>query len=195
MKTDLPFTLWGAPVLHTPTKLVRKSEVDSAKFKKFFRNAFDLLKKYESPGIAANQLDIGKRLIAVWVRPTRRYPNFANGKKGVLINPIITRRSKEMINLWEGCLSFGIPGLERNPRFYVERNKWIEIEYRDENWDLVKKRALGVDAIVFQHEVDHLNGKVCAERLVTRRGKVMPGAITTDKWYQETKGAPPRDYQ
>lgn len=191
MKNNLPFTLWGAPVLHTPTKLVKKSEVNSAQLKKFFKKAFGLLKKYESPGIAANQLGIGKRFIVVWVRPTKRYPKFAYGMKGALINARITKRSKEKIYLWEGCLSFGIPGFERNPRFYLERNKWVEVEYLDENWEKIKKRFEGVEGIVMQHEIDHLDGRVCAERLVTRGGRVLPGAISTDKWFKETKGAPP----
>lgn len=167
-----------------PTASVSFSEVKSAKFKATVNKMLELLRQYESPGIAANQLGIGKRFTVVWVRPTKRYPNFANGMRGVLINPKITKRSKGKTYLWEGCLSFGIPGFERNPRFYTERNTSIEAEFRDENWKKIHKRFEGVEAIVLQHEIDHLDGLVCAERLVVKNGKVMKGAISTDKWYK-----------
>lgn len=193
MKINLPFTLWGDPILHKPTKLIRKPEITLTWFSSFEKRAFDLLKKYESPGIAANQLGVEKRFIFVWVRPTKRYPKFAHGMKGVLINPRITKRSKEKTYSWEGCLSFGIPGFERNPRFYLERDKWVEVEYFNKNWEKISQKFEGIEGIVIQHEIDHLDGKVCAERLAIKDGKVLHGAISTDKWYIKTEGAPPKN--
>ena len=60
---------------------------------------------------------------------------------------------------WEGCLS--IPGL----RGYVERPRNIRVDYLDED---AKPKSIEIDeflATVFQHEIDHLIGRLYVDRM------------------------------
>ena len=104
-----------------------------------------------SIGLASNQLGLGGRVIIVkmknkWVR---------------FINPIITYKSKEKIITEESCLS--VP----NKSIKVERS--IDITIYSENgnhngsfgWE---DRFTGQDAIVIQHEIDHLNGIIITDK-------------------------------
>jgi peptide deformylase len=52
----------------------------------------------------------------------------------------------------EGCLSF--PGLSVS----IDRPKWVEVEYYNENGGQVQMRFDGLTARCFQHELDHMNG-------------------------------------
>ena len=53
----------------------------------------------------------------------------------------------------EGCLS--VPGMRGN----VRRSTAIEIEYRDPfDFELHRERVEGFTAVIFQHEIDHLDG-------------------------------------
>ena len=52
----------------------------------------------------------------------------------------------------EGCLSF--PGLWLK----VKRPSWIEVEYENENGEVIKDTFTDLTARVFQHEMDHMEG-------------------------------------
>ena len=77
----------------------------------------------------------------------------------VIFNPILTFLDEEKQGFWEGCLS--VPGL----RGYVERPKKIKVNYLDE--EASEKEIIVEDflATVFQHELDHLNGKLFIDHL------------------------------
>ena len=102
-------------------------------------------------GLAANQIGLDLRLAVILLpnpddedAPPTRY---------VIINPKILSMRGEKIDE-EGCLS--IPGLWAN----VKRATDITIKYTDENGVEQVKRARGLLAKAFQHEVDHLDGKL-----------------------------------
>ena len=62
-------------------------------------------------------------------------------------------------SFWEGCLS--VPGL----RGFVERPRKIRVDFLDEN---AENRSIEVEdflATVFQHELDHLIGKLYVDRM------------------------------
>lgn len=84
----------------------------------------------------------------------------------IIINPKITNHTKVTVPREEGCMSF--------PEFYkVEVQRWnkVEVEYKsfprhlkesELSWDELetyKDNVGGVDAQVFQHEIDHMNAK------------------------------------
>lgn len=101
-------------------------------------------------GLAAPQLNINKRLIAV-------HFDDLNGKHYSyrLANPKIISHSVEKAYLTggEGCLS-----VDRNVEGYVHRHARITVKATDQNGEQVKLRLKGYAAIVVQHEIDHLNG-------------------------------------
>ena len=102
-------------------------------------------------GLAAAQLGIEKRFFVFWDKrldPRVRYnpKYFASGGKATWV---------------EKCLTYGDRG------YAVKRHKNIQAvwwEYDPESKSLIKKtkRMSGIDAQVFQHETDHLNGKTIA---------------------------------
>jgi len=76
-----------------------------------------------------------------------------------MINPAFENLSNEMEKDWEGCLS--IPGI----RALVPRYKRINVHYNDEQGKQVELELQGFIARVFQHEADHLDGKVYLDRV------------------------------
>lgn len=101
-------------------------------------------------GLAAPQLGINKRLIAVLFEDL-------NGKqyRYGLINPKIVSHSveKAYLTAGEGCLS-----VDRQIDGYVPRYSRITVKAIDMNGENIKLRLKDYAAIVFQHEIDHLNG-------------------------------------
>src|SRR5699024_10505831 len=121
----------------------------------FLKNSQDeeIAEKYNlraGVGLAAPQLGIEKRMIAVHYEDE----NEKSHSYG-LINPKIISHSVEKTYLptGEGCLS-----VDRTVEGYVPRYKRVTIKATDMNNDPVKLRLKDYLAIVFQHEIDHLNG-------------------------------------
>lgn len=104
-------------------------------------------------GLAAPQVAVAKKIIAVLI--PGEYEDDPPELKAVMINPKIVSHSVEGICLkdGEGCLSVdrAVPG-------YVVRHSRITVAYQDIAGNKFKKRFKGYQAIVIQHEIDHLNG-------------------------------------
>ncbi|WP_243524052.1 peptide deformylase [Bacillus pseudomycoides] len=101
-------------------------------------------------GIAAPQIGISKRMIAVHVTDANEtLYSYA------LFNPKIISHSVERTYLsgGEGCLS-----VDREVPGYVPRYTRIKVKATTIDGEEVKLRLKGLPAIVFQHEIDHLNG-------------------------------------
>jgi peptide deformylase len=101
-------------------------------------------------GLAAPQINVLKRMIAVHVKDEKdQLYSYA------LINPKIISHSveKSYLTSGEGCLSVDepFPG-------YVPRYARISVKGYDVDGNEIKLRLKGLPAIVFQHEIDHLNG-------------------------------------
>lgn len=110
-------------------------------------------------GIAAPQVARSHRLFIMASRPNPRYPKAPRMKPTAIINPKITAHSQETVKGWEGCLS--VPGI----RGFVPRYQGIEVEYSDRNGELQKLELTDFVARIFQHEYDHLEGKVFLDRV------------------------------
>ena len=80
-----------------------------------------------------------------------------------MINPAFQALSDTTEKDWEGCLS--IPGI----RALVPRYKDIQITYSNEQGTVVEAKLEGFVARVFQHEFDHLEGKVYLDRVENNR--------------------------
>ncbi len=77
----------------------------------------------------------------------------------VIINPKMRSHSQEIVKDWEGCLS--IPSI----RGLVPRYKSIEVEFTNSNGQLEQREFSDFPARIFQHEYDHLEGKVFLDRV------------------------------
>ena len=77
----------------------------------------------------------------------------------IIFNPKITVMDDTEQGFWEGCLS--VPGL----RGYVERPRSIRVDFLDENAEPKSIEIEDFLATVFQHELDHLIGKLYIDRM------------------------------
>lgn len=132
------------PVLRMQTKSV--SKIDPAT-KKLIREMTAIMHAANGVGLAANQVGSLQRLFVYDDGTT----------SGTLVNPEIVCCTGEQIGP-EGCLSF--PGLQGD----VKRANEIVIKGLNGNGKPVKINAEGFLARVFQHEFDHLNGKLFIDR-------------------------------
>ena len=77
----------------------------------------------------------------------------------VLVNPVLSDYSEEEALGWESCLSL------IDFRGLVPRSTSVTLNAYDRDGNKVEKRASGFEAVVLQHEIDHLNGKVFLDRM------------------------------
>ena len=101
-------------------------------------------------GLAAIQVGYQKRM---FVMDCSR----SQSKEKVFINPKILEKSNETLCDNEGCLS--APGKTGE----VRRNIRIVLMYQDENGKEEKKTFYNLEARCIQHEMDHLDGKLCID--------------------------------
>ncbi|MGX7245593.1 peptide deformylase [Enterococcus quebecensis] len=125
----------------------------------FLKNSQDPVKAAElklrgGVGLAAPQLDISKRIIAVHV-PSGDLENPEPVLSAVMYNPKILSHSVQdaCLGEGEGCLS-----VDREVPGYVVRHSKITLSYVDASGEKQKIRLKNYEAIVVQHEIDHLNG-------------------------------------
>lgn len=110
-------------------------------------------------GLAAPQIGESARIIIVASRPTARYPKAPSMAPTVMINPEFEPIDFGLEKDWEGCLS--IPGI----RALVPRYRAIRVSYTDQAGRRLEAALEGFAARIFQHEIDHLDGKVYLDRI------------------------------
>ena len=107
----------------------------------------------EGVGIAAPQVGIGRTIVAV-----QRFDKEGEPFE-FFINPEIVERLGEKADGGEGCLSV--------PELYGNVSRWqsIVLRYRDEQFVEHTEQIDGFTAVIFQHEVDHLAGRLFVDYL------------------------------
>ncbi len=134
--------------LRKPSQEIPANKITSEEYLAKFRYIKNCLKKYRKltgvgRGITGVQVGIPERFSVI----------YTSEKLIIIINPKITKTSKEKLKYPEICMS-------ANPIIVPTiRPEWIEFEYLDEEgklqfWD-EKDKLLNR---VFQHEIDHMNG-------------------------------------
>ena len=115
-------------------------------------------------GLAAIQVGVPERVIVVQLPPepepegaeSEENPdsekNPDSGELYVVINPELARKSREVEDGIEGCLS--VPGWVGE----VSRHSAVTVKGLDLRGQHVRIKAEGLLARVFQHEIDHCNG-------------------------------------
>ena len=117
------------------------------------------LKKSNGVGIAAPQIGRSLQLIIVASHPNERYPHAPQMEPTAMINPQIVSHSEDTEKGWEGCLS--VPMI----RGLVPRYREIEVDYLDRQGNPQTAKLTDFVARIFQHEYDHLQGKVFLDRV------------------------------
>ena len=130
--------------LHKPCREAISEEVDNV----IVQLEAELKQHPSGIGLAANQIGLDMKVAII------RLPN---KEKIDLINPEIVEHSKETVFYKESCLS--LPDLKKPVT--TQRYKQITIE---NGFDRAKYVLYGIEAIVAQHEYDHLCGKLILDR-------------------------------
>lgn len=116
-------------------------------------------------GLAAPQVGVSERLIVVEYAEDDEDADAdappARKRLHVVINPEIIWASEDMVEGTEGCLS--IPGWLGD----VARHDAIAIKGLNRSGQKIKINAEGWLARIFQHEIDHLDGVLYIDRLVS----------------------------
>ncbi len=150
----------GHPELRKKSEPVPVTEIRSAEIKKLIRDMFDTMAEAGGIGLAAPQVGVHKRLVIVGFDRSDRYPELKQGiERRILVNPEIEILKAPPVGFWEGCLS--VPDM----RGYVERVRKIRLKFYDENEEFHDEVIEGFDAVVYQHECDHLDGVLYVDRL------------------------------
>lgn len=150
----------GHPILRQVARELTSEEIRSAGVRNLVADMIDTLHDYGGIGLAAPQVAESVRLAIIEIDGgASRYGEIPGIPLTVFVNPTIEIVDPATRGFWEGCLS--VPGL----RGFVERPQHVRVRYtglggRDE--ELVLEGFL---ATVFQHEFDHLDGKLYIDRL------------------------------
>ena len=108
---------------------------------------YDTMKKYGGLGLSCNQVGLPYRMFVMG-----GHPQIDLGRTRNVFNPEVLEMSKETVMMKEGCLSFPFMFLS------IKRPEWVQVKYTDEEGETKEEHLHGMNARIFQHENEHMNG-------------------------------------
>jgi peptide deformylase len=149
----------GEPVLRQRAREVSKDELLTPQMQAFIDDLIATMHDADGAGLAAPQVMNPVRICAIEVRANNpRYPYKPPIPLTVLVNPVLTPLGDEQFDNDEGCLSVV------DLRGTVKRFVHIRVQAWDRHGNPLDYEAKGLSAGTFQHECDHLDGKVFVDR-------------------------------
>jgi peptide deformylase len=127
--------------------------------KQFAQDMVETMIHYNGVGLASPQVNSHIRLFVIRDEFIGEDEQYRLGPPEILINPILSRPSKEADRMPEGCLS--IPGVHAE----VARPISIHVRYQTLDGRIVEEDVIGFRARVMMHENDHLNGVLYIDRI------------------------------
>ena len=151
-------------ILHYPDERLKRVsapvEVFDAGLKDFIVDLLDTVNAAPGcVGLAAPQVNHFQRIVIVDVSSRK---GVSHHGRMVLINPEILETTGSMVGR-EGCLS--VPDFTGN----VQRAERIRLRARDVRGGAREYDCAGYEARALQHELDHLDGLLFLDRLVSRK--------------------------
>lgn len=165
----LPVLMIGNPQLRMPSEDVINLDSNFQDIVKDIKDTLSYLQKTKNIGraLAAPQIGHMKNIIFMQI-PERSL---------VMVNPKITWKSEDMIEVWDSCFSFDVAFFVK-----IKRNRKIKVEYIDEN-RIPKIEEFEDDlSELFQHEIDHLHGILATDYLEDNKN-----IILRKEWEQRYK--------
>lgn len=160
----LPMYILGQPLLR---KEATEITTDYPDLQELIANMFETMQKADGVGLAAPQIGLAIRLFVIDLNALSddmpQYKDFLHA----YINPKILEVSEESETMEEGCLS--VPGIHEN----VRRPKSVHVTYIDEQLQPHDEWLDGFLARVFQHEYDHLEGKLFIDHISPLRKQLI----------------------
>ncbi|HUK32395.1 MAG TPA: peptide deformylase [Vicinamibacterales bacterium] len=151
--SSLKVARMGNPVLRKKARALDRKDLKSANVQKLIDDMLHTMIEYHGAGLAAPQVHLDLRLFVAIDDPEN------DAEPVVFVNPEITKRSDEIVEDWEGCLS--IPDV----RGKVPRAREITVRALDRNGERMEFDAREFAARVIQHEYDHIEGILFLDRM------------------------------
>ena len=150
--------IYPNPILKQEAKIVEK--IDN-KIKQVIEDLIDTMEDSgHSVGIAAPQIGELYRIIVVDASKNKKCK--INHGRLVMINPEILKW-EGMLPFREGCMS--VPDYTGN----VNRARKVVVQYQNENFETKVIETEEFEAVLLQHEIDHLDGVLFIDRIISKR--------------------------
>ena len=160
MFKDFNIAQIGHPILRNKTKDIPINEIKSENTQKIIEKMIKTMRKHNGAGLAANQIYEPVRICVIEVLDNPRYKHLNTIPLKVLINPkVIIKKDTATFNSYEGCLS--VPNL----RGKVKRYNTINVTYYTKDAKKITEDIKGLESIVYQHEIDHLDGYLFTDKV------------------------------
>jgi len=145
------------PILRAVSKPVTKITKD---IKEFSDIILDKMYEFEWVGLAAPQIWVSQRIIAVSFWDDKDEEEATCIGDTVMINPTIIRKSDEKFLFEEACLS--LPWVKGD----VLRHRHIKVTYTTPDGKEHTKKLSNMSSVIIQHEIDHLDGILFTDKIV-----------------------------
>jgi peptide deformylase len=149
----------GHPVLRERAREVTADKLASPEIQRLIDDMIDTMHDANGAGLAANQVYEPVRIAVIEVANNPRYPYKPPIPLTVVVNPEIEPLDDETVEINEGCLS--VPNLRGNVNRYVN----VTVRWLDRDGTAHEQIKRGLTAGTFQHEIDHLDGKLFLDRV------------------------------
>ena len=125
----------------------------------FIDDMIETMRQEGGVGLAAPQVNRSIQIVVLEYENNERYPEESSIPLTVLVNPVLSDFSDEKVLGWESCLSL------IDFRGLVSRFTSLTLTAYDREGKKIEKRVEDFEAVVLQHEIDHLDGKVFLDRM------------------------------
>lgn len=150
----------GDPVLRLVAREIGVEELEGEETQQLIDDMIETMRAADGAGLAAPQVGVSVRIAVVEVREGNpRYPYKPPIPLTVIVNPDLNPLDPTTFATNEGCLS--MPNLRGD----LERFENVEVRYMDRSGGLHQETRRGLTAGTFQHEVDHLDGRLFVDRM------------------------------
>lgn len=100
-----------------------------------------------------------------------------------MVNPTVIYQSDETIEVWDSCYSFDVSFFVK-----IRRAKNIEVKYLNEDRNVIIEEFSDGLSELFQHEIDHLDGKLATDYISDNTKILMRGNGKRDIEYYKKEG-------
>lgn len=173
----------GEPVLRARAAEVPAEQLGRPELLALVKRMVETMRAAPGVGLAAPQIGVGRRVIVLedseaYMARLSAEERQLRGRVAfplrVIVNPVLRIIGGEKALFFEGCLSVaGYAAL-------VERHLAVEVSGVDERGAEIRWEARGWPARILQHEVDHLDGTLYVDRMLTR--SLCENGVYIDKW-------------
>jgi peptide deformylase len=155
----LPIAKLGEPILRAQAAPVTAEDLASAATQALIDDMIETMRAANGLGLAAPQVFVSKQIAVIELHPSPRYPEAPVSGLVTVVNPVFSNLATAMIQGWEGCLSLD------NLRGLVPRHQSLTLDALDRHGQPLHLEVSDFLAVVFQHELDHLWGKLFIDRM------------------------------